>query len=127
MFIESIAYFTYEASADVVLYEMEFFQVAEIIGQDFANLLVESLFKNSIKNSQKLNEYFEGDGISALLNIFHLEYYNNDKVVYSMNLRINKKICVIVSGKLVKRSHKNVVVAEKEDLFGEDIIDSTEK
>ncbi len=110
-----------------MLYEMEFYQVAEVIGQDYANVLIDNLFKNAVKNSLKLNEYFAGDGLSALTNYFHLEYYNNDKVVYARNLRINKKICVVISGKLVKKSEKNVVVAEREDLFGEDIIDSTEK
>lgn len=108
-------------------YELEFYQVAEVIGQEFGSLLVEGLFKEAIKNSQKLNEYLAGDGISALINIFHLEYYLKDKVVYSRNLKINKKICVVVSGKLVKKCDKSVVVVEKGMLFGEEIIDSTEK
>jgi len=127
LFLENISYYTYEANQDVVVYELEYYQVAEIIGQDYANVIIESLFRESIKNSPKLSDYFLGDGMSALYNIFHLEYYKSDQIIYSKNVRINKKICIIVSGKLVKKCDINFIVADREELFGENIIDSTEK
>lgn len=127
LFLENTSYYTYEPIQEVLVYELEYYQVAEIIGQDYANVIVESLFKESIKNSNKLKDYFIGDRMSTLYNIFHLEYFKNEQIVYSKKLRINKKIGIIISGKLVKKSQENCIVAEREDLFGETIIDSTEK
>lgn len=127
LFLDNISYFTYEPNQEVLIYELEYYQVAEIIGQDYSNKLIESLFKESIKNSIRLKEYFLGNGVSALYNIFHLEYFNSNSIIYSQNLRINKKICIVVSGKIVKKCDPSIIIAEKEDLFGENIIDATDK
>lgn len=127
LFLEYLSNFTYEAEQEVLIYELDYYQVAEIVGQDYANIIIETIFKNTIKNSSRLRDYFAGEGISALYNIFHLEYYQSDKVVFSKNIKINKKICILLSGKLVKMSNPEIVIAETEDLFGENIIDSTDK
>jgi hypothetical protein len=109
------------------VYELELFQIVEILGEHYDNEILKTIFLAATLNASKLKSHLLGETMPILLNIFRLEFYAKNRTVYSKNLKLNKKICIIISGKLVKKSDKSHIVACPEQLFGEDLIDSVNK
>lgn len=130
LFIEHQSSYSYIAEGqelNVTLYELELYQIVEILGPIYLNKILESIFLAAAHNAGKLKNHLLGESLPVLLNVFRLEFYERNRTVYSKNLKINKKICILISGKLVMKSDRSQVVACAEQLFGEDIIDSVNK
>jgi len=129
LFIEYKSNYTYivDNLLNTNIYELELYQIVEIIGPDYINIIIQSIFLGATFSATKLKNYLLGESIPLLLNNFRLEFYEKNRVVYSKNLKINKKICIIISGKLVKKTNISEIVAISEQLYGEEIIDSVEK
>lgn len=129
LFIEYKSNYNYIADniLNTTLYELELYQIVEILGPNYINTILQSIFLAATLNASKLKNYLLEESMPILLNIFRLEFYSNNRTVYSKNLKINKKICIVISGKLLKKDDKSEVVAYAEQLYGENIIDSTEK
>ena len=128
LFVDNKSQNTYQTDGNLTtLYELELYQIVEILGSNYANNILQSIYLSATLGSTKLKNYLIGESMPILMNIFRLEYYPRNSTVYSKNLKINKKICIIISGKLVKKTDVSYIVAKSDELFGEDIIDSTEK
>jgi len=132
LFIDFINNYNYKVNTDngneeVIVYELYNYQVPEILGKDYLNVIMENLFISTITNCVNLKNYLTPDGILALYKIFQLEFYFPNKIIYKKDKNLNKKICIIISGKLVKEKDKNLLLAKSEDIFGEEIINNKEK
>lgn len=127
LFIDFMTNWKYEAIGEVVLYELDNYQVPENLGKEYLNIIMESVFKSTIVKCQNLKEHLTEEGILALYNIFKLELYLKDKIVYRKDALLNKKLSIIVTGKLVNEKDPSFIVAKEEDIYGEEIIDSKEK
>lgn len=127
LFIDFMTNWRYQANGEVIVYELDNYQVPEILGKEYLNLIMENVFKSTIPKCENLKSYLTKEGILTLYNIFRLEFYFANKIVYRKEHPFNKKISIVISGKLIKENERNICVAKTEDIFGEGIIDSKEK
>jgi hypothetical protein len=127
LFIDFMTNWRYQANGEVIVYELYNFQVAEILGKEYLNIIMENLFRSTIPKCENLKSYLTTENIITLYNIFRLEFYFSNKIVFRKEKEINKKISIIVSGKLVKEDDKNITLAKTEDIYGKELIDKKEK
>jgi hypothetical protein len=132
LFIDFITNYNYKVNykngnEEVIVYELYNYQVPEILGKNYLNVIMENLFISTISNCVNLKNYFTTEGILALYKIFQLEFYFSNKIIYLKDQNLNKKICIIITGKLIKENDKNILIAKTEDIYGEEIIDKKEK
>jgi len=127
LFIDFMTNWRYQAHGEVIVYELDNYQVPEILGKEYLNIIMADLFRSTIPKCENLKSYLTSENILALYNIFRLEFYFSNKIVYRKDQEFNKKISIIISGKLKKENEKNIFIAESEDIFGEEIIDKREK
>jgi signal-transduction protein with cAMP-binding, CBS, and nucleotidyltransferase domain len=127
LFIDFMTNWRYQANGEVILYELYNYQVPEILGKEYLNVIMENLFRLTISKCENLKSYLTAESIIALYNIFRLEFYFSNKIVFRKEKEINKKISIMISGKLVKDNDKNTILAKSEDIYGEEIIDFKEK
>lgn len=131
LFIDFMTNWRYQAIGEVVVYELDNYQVPEILGKDYLNIIMENLFKKSITECSNLKGYLTKESILALYNIFRLEFYFSNKIVFRKEMQFNKKISIIISGKLINENQNEneryICIAKTEDIFGEEIIDNKEK
>lgn len=124
MLVNTPAYFTYKPETEnVVLYEISFLSISEVLGDNFKEEISYCMFKNAFQNADKLIDYLMAD-VKNIFNLFRLRYYKIPDIVYMSSHKKHKKMCVVLSGKLSK---KKEIVAKTEDLFGEFIVESKEK
>lgn len=122
LFVKKISYFTYSTETAVQTYELPFNAIKEVLSDNFYKIILYRLFISAISKSERINEYLY-ENIDDLYNNFTLKYYTNDEVVFPSNTQKNKKICIIISGRL-RKQNKSEIIAKNEDIFGESIIDS---
>ena len=103
-----------------ILYKLTYESIIVKVGVDI-NSILKILFQNIIKKSQKLFQMYCNN--PDFFNIFYLKLYPGKRVVFSENINLNKKICLVISGKLLKESDQSIVCLEG-DIYGDDIIDS---
>lgn len=128
LFCENKSEYIYETDGNMVkLYELDLYQIVEIIGSDYIASILKSVFISATLGSSKLKNYLLCESLPLILNAFKLEYYERNRTVFSKNLKLNKKICIVLSGNLVKENKISEIVASSDQLYGEDIIDSVEK
>ena len=101
LFIDFMTNWKYQADGEVIVYELDNYQVPEILGKEFLNLIMEKLFESVIPKYENLKCQLTKEWILALYNIFRLEFYYSNKIVYRKEQQFNKKITIIISGKYV--------------------------
>ena len=112
-------YYTYSVeSSEVIIYEIPFKVVKELGIKD----MLYNLFLNTLQKSENMSKLFI-QNYDYFFNIFKLRYYETNDIVFVKDSLKNKKICIIVSGKL-KKENKNEILAKNEMIFGDSIIDS---
>ena len=79
------------------------------------------LFQIIIKKSEKLAKFFYTND-ESLYNAFYLKYYPLHQTIYTKKISQNKKICIILSGKLMN-ANNNETISKEGQVFGENIID----
>ena len=120
MFTKNKSESTYKCEENTILYKLTYESILQKVNVDI-NEIIKILFKDIIKKSEKLFEiYFNNPDF---FNIFYLKLYPSKRVVFSQNINLNKKICLVICGKLLKESDQNIVCNEG-DIYGDDIIDS---
>ena len=105
------------------VYEIEYEQIKKVLGHSCLKLILYEIFCNSIMHSN-LSEIMIAEK-DELFDIFRINYYENNKIVFPKQSKKNKKICVVISGKLINEKNKNVL-AQNENVFGENIINNKE-
>ena len=105
------------------VYEIEYNYIKQVLGHECLKVILYEIFCHSIILSN-LSEIMIAEK-DELFEIFRINYYENNKVVFPKQSNKNKKICVVISGKLINEKNKNVL-AKKENVFGEDIINNKE-
>lgn len=150
-YIES--YYNYIAEDVAVLYQLPYEDIIDIIGKDYIQKFAYSIYSHCIQKSEHLGKYVTGENLKNIFEVFQLKYYFADTVIPPKT----RKICIILSGKLLKvvtngtvyspynsfsgyssNNHMSFsmsttmdrfaeVVAESGDLYGEALIDQSEK
>ena len=105
------------------VYEIEYDSIKKVLGHSCLKVILYEIFCHSIILSN-LSEIMIAEK-DELFEIFRINYYENNKVVFPKQSNKNKKICVVISGKLINEKNKNIL-AKTENLFGEDIINNKE-
>ena len=112
--------YTYSVeSKNAILYEIPY-----SFFMDNLNDNIYKIFIHAIKTSIRIKQLFIHN-YKYFYKIFKLKYYQDGENVYKKNIDQNKKLCVILSGKL-KKEKENKIVAKEEEVFGDNIIDSRE-
>ena len=112
--------YTYSVeSKNAILYEISY-----SFFMDNLNDCIYKIFIHAIKTSIRIKQLFIHN-YKYFYKIFKLKYYQDGEIVYKKSLDHNKKLCVIMSGKL-KKEKENKIVANEEEVFGDNIIDSRE-
>ena len=112
--------YTYSVeSKNAILYEIPY-----SFFMDNLNDNIYKIFIHAIKTSIRIKQLFIHN-YKYFYKIFKLKYYQDGEIVYKKSLDQNKKLCVIMSGKL-KKEKENKIVANEEEVFGDNIIDSRE-
>ena len=120
MFTKNKSESTFKCEQNTILYKLTYESILKKVNVDI-NGIIKLLFQDIIKKSEKLFEiYFNNP---EFFNIFYLKLYPSKRVVFSQNINLNKKICLVICGKLLKESDQNIVCNEG-DIYGDDIIDS---
>jgi cGMP-dependent protein kinase 1 len=125
LLVKKPAFYTYQVeSPTAIIYELTFKSIFEVLGESFAKTIIYRLFLSAISKSEKINEYLFED-VKELFNIFSLKYYTMDEVVYPTNYQKNKKICIVICGRLKKQGYdQDEILVHTEEMYGERIIDS---
>jgi hypothetical protein len=116
-YIES--YYCYETEAEAILYEIDYQNIVDCLGDNYIKDLIFQLFISLLKRSDQFSKHLNGNSLNNFFNVFSLKYYFNDVVCSNKD----KKICIIISGRLVRRRTKEIV-ANKGEVFGEALIDA---
>ena len=125
LLIKTPSYYTYSVDCDdATIFEIPYRLVRDVLGKEFVKFLIHRMFINAIQRSRILFEQKTPKDLDHFFNIFKLRYYTSDETVYHTTIQKNKKICVIISGKLKKQNKLGEIVAKADDIFGEEIIDS---
>jgi signal-transduction protein with cAMP-binding, CBS, and nucleotidyltransferase domain len=79
-----------------------------------------------MSSSKFIADLFTETQINDLFKVFKLKIYKNDEVIISSNHQTNKKILILIEGNLINNK-TGEVLATRGDVFGENIINATEK
>ena len=120
MFAKNKSESTFKCEQNTILYKLTYDSILNKVNVDI-NEIIKLLFQDIIKKSEKLFEIYCNN--PDFFNIFYLKLYPSKRIVFSQNINLNKKICLVICGKLLKESDQNIVCNEG-DIYGDDIIDS---
>ncbi len=123
-FMNIPSFFTYSAAnQEIYIYELSYFHIKEILGENCLNEILFDIFIDSIQMS-KLSEFLFS-AQEELFDIFKMVYYEPSEIIFPKQSKYNKKICILLSGSLVKAKNKNLITNSGK-IFGENIINSKE-
>lgn len=123
LFMKLPCYYTYSVDKDeLVIYELLYSNIKSVLGNSYIKELLFEVFKKAIQTSETINDVIIQQQ-TELFNIFKLIYYEKNETVFLSDTTKNKKICVLISGQLIK-SQKDEIVAISGELYGHEIIDS---
>ena len=123
-FMNIPSFFTFSAAnQEVYIYELSYFHIKEILGENCLNEILFDIFIDSIQMS-KLSEFLFS-AQEELFDIFKMVYYEPSEIIFPKQSKYNKKICILLSGSLVKAKNKNLITNSGK-IFGENIINSKE-
>lgn len=115
------SYYTYVVEEELTVYELSYMSIFEIIGDNYIKDLIYCMFIGAVKKCGELSKHLDKDSLFNFFNLFSLKYYFKDSVCSFMD----KKICVVVTGRLMKRENFEIV-AGPGDLFGSHVVDEVE-
>ena len=123
-FMNIPSYFTYSAgNLEIYIYELSYNRIREILGKNCLQEISYEIFKHSIQTSNLSEIIFAAQ--KELFDIFKMVYYEPSQIIFPKKLVYNKKLCIILSGKLINLKNKNIMI-ETEKIYGESIINSKE-
>jgi signal-transduction protein with cAMP-binding, CBS, and nucleotidyltransferase domain len=117
------SFYSYFAEEEVEIYEITYYKLSELLGNEFRVGIVHEMFLRAMKGSEKIIDLLLDD-VQMISSMFKIRYYANPDIVYYCGNKKHKKVTVIICGRLIKN---NETVANQEELFGEFILDSKEK
>lgn len=125
LLVKKPSFYSYQVESPMAtIYELTYKSIFEVLGDSFAKTIIYRLFLSAISKAEKINEFLFED-VKELFNIFSLKYYTMDEVVYPTNYLKNKKICIVICGRLKKQgSGHDEILVNTEDMYGEKIIDA---
>jgi CRP-like cAMP-binding protein len=100
LFCSMESLFTYSCNSDVVLFELKFSHVIEILGENYLKDIIFTIFLNTMKNSEYFSRHLAKHSINNFFNLFSLKYYFKDVVITQKQ----PKLCIIISGNLLSSS-----------------------
>ena len=122
LFMKLPCYYTYSVDKDeAVFYELQYSSIKSVLGNLCVKEILYKIFSKSIECSQTINDLII-QRQEELFNIFKLTYYEKGETVFLSDTTKNKKICVMITGELIKG--QNNIVAKQGELYGHDIIDT---
>ena len=123
-FMNIPSFFTFSAAnQEIYIYELSYFHIKEILGENCLNEILFDIFIDSIQMS-KLSEFLFS-AQEELFDIFKMVYYEPSEIIFPKQSKYNKKICILLSGSLAKAKNKNLITNSGK-IFGENIINSKE-
>ena len=123
-FMNIPSYFTYSAAnTEIFVYELCYSHIKEILGENCLKEILYNIFSHSIQSSNLKEIIFSAQ--EELFDIFKLSYYEPSEIIFPKKTLLNKKICIILCGKLIKGKIKETI-ANTGDTYGETIINSKE-
>ena len=112
--------YKYVSKTSSKLYKLSYDNILNNAKVDIQSIL-RTLFQIIIKKSEKLARFFYTND-ESLYSAFYLKYYPLHQTIYSKKISQNKKICLILSGKLMN-ANNNEIICKEGQVFGENIID----
>lgn len=121
LFVHMESYFNISFEDEATIYELPYRSILKIVGDNYIKDIIYSMFIGAVKRCGELSKHLNKDSLFAFFNLFNLKYYFKDEVTTFLN----KKICVVVSGRLMKKENFEIV-AGPSDLFGSLVVDEME-
>ncbi len=126
LFTEGIRTLDVVSIGKTTCYEITKQAFTNALGDNYKEIILYSLYLNNMSTSKFITDLFTETQINDIFKVFKLKIYKYDEVVITNNHLTNKKILIIVEGNLINNKTSEVL-ATRGDVFGENIINATEK
>ncbi len=126
LFTEGIRTLDVISIGKTICYEFTKKAFTTALGDGYKEIILYSLYLNNMTNSKFISELFTESQLNDLFKVFKFKLYKNDEIVYSNNNQTNKKILIIIEGNLINNKNGEIL-ATRGDVFGENIINASEK
>lgn len=110
---------TIKSLSSVICFEVTISSLKQCFGDDYKNLLLFSIFRNSIQSNYFLNELFQEGQMYKLFHLFKLQMFKKGEVVYDMRSSDNR-LLISIEGDLYYKSGQ--LASKRGQVFGEDHI-----
>jgi cGMP-dependent protein kinase len=126
LFTEGIRTLDVISMGKTVCYEFTKQAFTNALGDNYKEIILYSLYYNNMSSSKFIADLFTETQLTDLFKIFKLKIYKDDEIIISNSHLTNKKILIIIEGNLIN-NNTGEVLATRGDVFGEHIINATEK
>lgn len=111
-----------ESSAYIITRQM----LIEVIGENYQEIIMFSVFKSAVSKNKFFRNILMECYFKSIFQLFKFKHYKSNDVVFQQgNSNDNKKALLILDGVLVDSEDKSIV-SKKGELFGDEIINSSE-
>lgn len=116
----------YKAKGEAICYRIYKADLQSILGSNYLNKILYSYFKCTVSKSPGFLSMIKTLSIESVFEQFKLTVYDSKSVVFQVsNRNKNRKICVIISGTLIKQSNWEIV-ANDGDLIEDSVREKNE-
>jgi CRP-like cAMP-binding protein len=101
LFTEGIRTLDVISVGRTICYEFTKQAFVNSLGENYKEIILFSIYSNHMSQCKFITELFTEQQISDIFKLFKLKIYKNEEVVYTSDIRINKKILIVLEGNII--------------------------